>query len=88
MVKKIKNITLFIDDKIITDAKVSFSSRTMNITLPHYTVEGVLDSTGENKIFPLMSYGKDTLQGLEERAIMETNYRKQFKELAEEKNGK
>lgn len=87
MIKKIKDITLFIDDKIITDAKVSFSSTTMDITLPYYTVDGELDSAGENKIFTLMSHGNSTLKSLQETAIKETNYRKHLK-LAEEKNEK
>lgn len=34
MIKKIKNITLFIDDKVIKDAKIIFSRSTTDITLP------------------------------------------------------
>lgn len=79
MIKKIKDITLFIDDKIINDAKVSFSSRTMDITLPYYTVHGELDTSGENKIFTLMSHGNTTLKILQNQAIKETNYRKKLK---------
>ncbi len=73
MVKTIKNITLFIDDKIIIDAKVYFSNATMDITLPYYTVDGILDSSGENKIFTLMSSGNSTLESLQVQAIKETN---------------
>lgn len=79
MIKKIKNITLFIDDKIIIDANVCFSSTTMNITLPYYTVDGVLDSSGENEIFTLMSHGNATLKSLQDQAIKETNERRRLK---------
>ncbi len=79
MIKKIKNLTLFIDDKTISDARVSFSSRTMDITLPYYTVDGELDSSGESKIFTLMSHGNITLKNLQETAIKETDYRKRLK---------
>lgn len=75
MIKKIKNITIFIDDKVIKDAKITFFSTATNITLPHYTVDGELDSEGYNKVFYLMSHGNTTLKSLEERAIKETNER-------------
>lgn len=89
MIKKIKNITLFIDDKIIIDAKVSFSSRTMDITLPYYTLDGELDSSGESKIFTLMSHGSTTLKSLLETAIKETDNRKRLKNVnsINERNG-
>lgn len=84
MIKKIKDIILFIDDKIImdvkgSDAKIRFSSTTTDITLPYYIVDGVFDSTGENERFILMSYGNTTLKSLQNQAINETNCRKKLK---------
>lgn len=76
MIKKIKNITLFIDNKVIKDAKITFSRTATDITPPQYTVEGELDSQGYNKIFLLMSHGHTTLKSLEEQAIKETNERR------------
>lgn len=75
MIKKIKNITLFIDDKVIKDAKIIFVRSITDITLPRHTVEGELDSDGDNKVFYLMSYGNTTLKSLEELPIKETNER-------------
>ena len=85
MIKKIKNITLFIDDEIIMDvqgsnAKIYFSSTTTNINLPYYIVDGYLDSTGENERFILMSHGNTTLKILQNQAIKETNCRKKLKD--------
>ena len=74
MIKKIKDIKLFIDDKIImevkgSDAKICFSSTATDITLPYYIVDGVFDSTGENERFILMSHGNTTLKSLQNQAI-------------------
>ena len=66
MIKKIKDITLFIDDEAITDAKIFVPYSSSDKGVIYYTVEGFFDDSGEKKEFLFPSHGSITLKCLEE----------------------
>lgn len=76
MIKKYKNINIFIDDEIVVDAKINFPSTIKHVIAPYYTVDGELDDSGNERIYLLMSSANTTLTSLKEVAIKETNRRK------------
>ena len=78
MIKKIKNITLCIDDEVITDAKIFIPSDN-NTKVVYYTVEDIFDDSGEKREFSLLSHGSTTLKILQVQATKETKERSKFK---------
>jgi hypothetical protein len=79
MIKKIKDITLFIDDESITDAKILVPYSSSNKKVIYYTVEGFFDDSGEKRKFSFLSHGSTTLKILQVQAIKETKERSKFK---------